>query len=455
MPRAKKPTRRALIPRTYLENFKTAVRGEGIYLYDQEGKKYIDGCSGALLSSIGHGNREIADAVYKQMTTLEFAHSSRWKTEASEEAARELTSLAPGDLNHAWFGSGGSEAVECAMKLARNYFIERDGPGTAKSVFIARWNSYHGSTLSTMALGGNMIRRRPYSPLFKECPKIETPYIYRSEIRDRSEHEQAVYYSQLLEREIRRIGSQYVAAFIAEPVVGSSISASVPPEGYWQMLREICSRYDVLLIADEIMSGMGRTGKPFCVQHWDVVPDIMTSAKALSGGYSPVGAAIASDKIIDTILAGSGVFGHGHTYNANPSTAAAVVATIRYMKKNNVFDNCAARGKELNEYLNKMLDIPIVGDVRGKGLIWGIELVQNKESQDPFDPARKAAALVTAECFERGLIVYPSTGQIDGLAGDQFLLAPPLIVTPKQVTDIAERLRDGLEAASKKLLGGV
>ena len=443
--------KRHLIPRTYRGDLRTAVRGEGIYLYDQDGKEYIDGCCGALLSSIGHGNKEIADAVYRQMTTLEFAHPSRWNTEASEEAAAELASIAPGDLNHVWFGSGGSEAMECAMKLARNYFLERDGAGSAKTVFIARWNSYHGSTLGTMGLAGNMGRRRAYSPLFRECPKIETPYCYRSELRDAPEEEQARYYAQLLDREIRRIGKQYVAAFVAEPIVGSSIGACVPPEGYWRMIREICTRYDVLLIADEIMTGMGRTGKPFCVEHWGVQPDIITSAKALSGGYSPVGAAIASDTIIETILKGSGVFGHGHTYNANPTTAAAVTATIRFMKKNNIFENCAKRGEQVGKLLLGVLDIPFVGDVRGKGLMWGVELVEDKETRKPFDSARKAAALVTAECMERGLVIYPGTGQIDGVEGDQFLLAPPLIVTEEQVEEIARRLRAGLEAAAEKL----
>ncbi len=441
-----------LIPRTYRDDLKTAVRGEGIYLYDQDGKEYIDGCCGALISSLGHGNKEIAEAVYKQMITLEFAHPSRWSTKAAEEAASELASITPGDLNHVWFGSGGSEAMECAMKLARSYFLERDGTSSSKTVFIARWNSYHGSTLGTMGLAGNMGRRRAYTPLFKECPKIETPYAYRSEFRDKSPHELAVYYSQLLEREILRIGKQYVAAFVAEPIVGSSIGACVPPEGYWQMIRDICTRYDVLLIADEIMTGMGRTGKAFCVQHWGVQPDIMTSAKALSGGFSPVGAAIASDKIIETILKGSGVFGHGHTYNANPATAAAVTATIRFIKKNKIFENCAERGAELGELLKGMLDIPIVGDVRGMGLMWGIELVEDKESRKPFAPSLKAANLVTAECMERGLIIYPGSGQINGVEGDQFLIAPPLIITKEQVLDVAKRLRDGLEAASKKLL---
>ena len=441
-----------LIPRTYRGNLKTVVRGEGIYFYDQEGKEYIDGCCGALLSSIGHGNKEIADAVYRQMTTLEFAHPSRWSTSAAEEAAEELASIAPGDLNHVWFGSGGSEAVECALKLARNYFVERDGANTSKSVFIARWNSYHGSTLGTMGLAGNMGRRRTYSPMFKESPKIEAHYCYRCSFG-------AVYPScglrcaTQLEREIRRIGKQYVAAFIAEPIVGSSIGACVAPDEYWGIIRDICDRYDVLLIADEIMTGMGRTGKPFCVEHWGVQPDIMTSAKALSGGYSPVGATIASDKIIATVMNGSGVFGHGHTYNANPCTAAAVTATIKFMKKNDLFVNCAKRGVQLGSLLNEMLDIPIVGEVRGKGLMWGVELVEDRETCRPFAPSKKAAALVSAECFERGLVVYPGTGQIDGLEGDQFLIAPPLIVTAEQTVEIARRLRSALEAAAEKLLG--
>ncbi len=441
-----------LIPRSWRGVIQGAVKGEGIYLYGEDGKPYIDGCCGALLSSIGHGNKEIADAVYKQMTTLEFAHPSRWKTGAAEEAASELASIAPGDLNYVWFGSGGSEANECAVKLARSYFVERDGPGSSKSVVIARWNSYHGSTLGTMGLGGNMQRRRTHYPMYKEYPKIEAHYCYRCSY-GLTYPSCGVLCAKKLETEIRRMGKQYVAAFIAEPVVGSSIGACVAPDEYWGIVRDICTRYDVLLIADEIMTGMGRTGKPFCVEHWGVQPDIITSAKALSGGYAPVGAAVASDRIIETILQGSGVFGHGHTYNANPCTAAAVAATIRYMKKNGVFENCAARGEQFGKLLHTMENIPVVGDIRGKGLMWGIELVENKETRRPFDPSKKAAGVATTECLERGLVIYPGSGQIDGLEGDQFLIAPPLIVTEEQVEDIAARLKGALEATSEKLLG--
>jgi adenosylmethionine-8-amino-7-oxononanoate aminotransferase len=442
-----------LIPRSYrgFDVMRTAVRGEGIYLYGEDGKAYIDGCCGALLSSIGHGNREVADAVHKQMTTVEFAHPSRWRTTASEEAATELASIAPGSLNHAWFGSGGSEANECAMKLARSYFVERDGPGSSKSLCIARWNSYHGSTLGTMALAGNMGRRRTHFPMFKESPKIEAHYCYRCSWGLKYP-DCGVLCAKRLETEIRRVGRQYVAAFVAEPIVGSSIGACVPPKEYWSIIRDICSRYDILLIADEIMTGMGRTGKAFCVEHWGVQPDILTSAKALSGGYSPVGAAVSSDKIIETILAGSGAFAHGHTYNANPCTAAAITATIRFMKKNRLFENSAVRGEELGRLLHAMENIPIVGEVRGMGLMWGVELVEDRVTRKPFDPAKKASAVVTNECLERGLVIYPGTGQIDGIEGDQFLIAPPLIVTAAEVEDIAARLKEGLEASVKKLL---
>ena len=439
-----------LIPRSYRVATKMAVRGSGIYLYDEEGKEYIDGCCGALLSSIGHGNKEIADAMYQQLTTLEFAHPSRWSNHPAQEAAEEMISIAPKGLDHIWFVSGGSEAIESAMKMARQYFVERDGEGSAKSLFIGRWNSFHGGTLGTMGLAGNMGRRRTFSPIFKEGPKIEAHYCYRCpyglqypacKIKCATE----------LEDTIQKIGPQYVAAFFAEPIVGSSVGALVPPDEYWPIIRDICDRYDVLLAADEIMTGMGRTGKAFCLQHWNVVPDIMCTAKAMSGGYSPVGSIMVKDGIIDTIKKGSGAYHHGHTFNANPVSACAVAATVRYMKKHDLFANCARMGERLKRHLDGMLDIDIVGDIRGKGLMWGVELVADKETREPFAASRKAAGVLTDECMKRYLVVYPGTGQINGLAGDQVMLAPPLIVTEKQIDDIAERFAESLKAASKVL----
>ena len=440
-----------LIPRSYASSLKTAVRGEGIYIWDEDGKQYIDGCSGALLSSIGHGVREIREAMIAQLESIEFAHPSRWVSKASVEAADAVASIAPAGLSQVWLVSGGSEAIESALKISRQYFVERDGAGSAKSVYIARWNSYHGSTIGTMALAGSMARRQLYAPIFKEGPKIETHYCYRCPY-GKTYPECDVVCARRLESEIRRIGPQYVAAFVAEPVVGSTVGGLHPPAEYWPIIREICGKYDVLLIADEIMTGFGRTGKPFCVNHWNVTPDIICTAKAITGGYAPAGGIIVRDEIVETLRKGSGAFVHGHTYNANPVTAAAVVATVKYMKDHDVFGNAVVQGERLGKALASVADNPIVGEVRGMGMMRGVELVMDKTTKEPFPASFKAAGAATAECFKRGLVIYPGTGQIDGCAGDQFLLAPPLVATAEQIDEIVRRLGEGLAAAAEILL---
>ena len=440
------------IPRSFKGNLKTAVRGEGIYLYDEEGNAFIDGCSGALLSNIGHGVKEIAQAVYEQLLAMEFAHPSRWNNKRSVEAAEELCSLTQDGLDYAWFISGGSEAVESALKMVRQYFVERDGQGSGKTEMIARWNSYHGGTLGVMGLAGSMARRRNFAPLFKECPKIQPHYCYRCPY-NLTYPECDVACARALEGEILRIGPTSVAAFFAEPVVGSTAGALNPPKEYWPIIREICTRYDVLLVADEIMTGMGRTGKPFCTQHWNVTPDIICSAKALTGGYAPVGAMIVTKEIAETIRNGSGSFQHGHTYNGNPVTAAAVVATIRYMKEHQVFENAALMGAYFEKKIPALYEIPMIGDVRGLGMMRGIELVANRETKAPFAPSLKAAALVTEECMKRNLVIYPGTGQIGGVAGDQLLFAPPLISTKEEMDTMIDRLLDALKASFEALKG--
>ncbi|WP_300524953.1 aspartate aminotransferase family protein [Aminiphilus sp.] len=441
-----------LIPRSFREDLRTAVRGEGVYLYDEEGNAFMDGCCGALLSNIGHGVREIADAMYGQLCTMEFAHPSRWNTHASVEAAGEVVSLTQEGLDYVWFVSGGSEAVESAMKMVRQYFVERDGKGSGKTELIARWNSYHGGTLGTMALAGNVAKRRIFAPILREMPKIQTHYCYRCPF-NLTYPSCDVACARALEGEILRIGPESVAAFFAEPVSGATVSALTPPGEYWPIVREICTKYDVLLVADEVMTGMGRTGKPFCTQHWNVTPDIVCAAKALSGGYAPVGAMIVRREIAEIVRDGSGAFCHGHTYNGNPVTAAAVTATIRYMKKHDVFENALAMGKRFEERIPALNDIPIVGDVRGMGMMRGVEIVADKETKSPFPAGAKAAALVTDECMKRGLVVYPSTGQIGGVAGDQFLFAPPLTVSKEEMDTMTDRLEEALEAASKRLRG--
>lgn len=441
-----------LLPRSFKGNLRTAVRGEGIYLYDEDGNAYIDGCCGALLSSIGHGVREIADAMYQQLVTMEFAHPSRWNNPVSVKAAEEVASLTQEGLDYVWFVSGGSEAIESAMKIARQYFVERDGKGSGKFEMVARWNSYHGSTVGTMGLAGSMGRRRIFAPLFKENPKICAHYCYRCPLNLKYP-ECDVACARSLETEILRIGPDSVAAFFAEPVVGSTVGGLHPPKEYWPIVRDICSKYDVLLVADEIMTGMGRTGKPFCTQHWNVTPDIVCSAKALSGGYAPVGAMIVRKEIAETIRDGSGAFQHGHTYNGNPVTAAAVIATIQYMKKNNVFENAARRGEQFDKKIPALLDISIVGEVRGMGLMRGVELVADKQTKAPYPSMTKAASLVTEECMKRGLVVYPGTGQIGGVMGDQFLFAPPLTTTEDEMNAMTDRLEEALKASSEVLKG--
>lgn len=441
-----------VFPRSFNEEKPMAVRAEGIHIFDDLGNRYIDGCSGALISSIGHGVSEVTEAIAEQLKTLSFAHPSRWRNRAVEDAAAEIAEITPGDLNHVWFVSGGSEATESAVKMARQFFVERDGTCSSKHLVIARWNSYHGSTLGAMAVGGCMPRRRIFTPLFMEHPKIQPHYCYRCPFGleypacgVRCAHE--------LEREIKRVGAQYVAAFMAEPVVGSTVGALDPPKEYWPIIRETCDRYDVLLIADEVMTGFGRTGKAFGVDHWNVVPDIIAAAKAMAAGYIPTGGVFASERIVDAFKKGSGVFLHGHTYNGNPVSAAATAATLRYMKRNNLFENSRIQGENLGKEMDRLKEIPIVGDVRGLGLMRGVEIVKDKVSRDPFPRRSKASALITSECMKRGLVVYPSGGMADGVDGDNFMIAPPLNVTEDLITEMIAILHESLHAASEVLAG--
>ena len=443
----------SVIPRNFKARLALADHAEGIYIYDDKGRKYIDGCSGALISSIGHGVPEVVEAIHAQMAKLSFAHSSRWLNRATEEAAEAVARISPGDLNCVWFVCGGSEAVESALKMARQYYIERDGAASLKHLVIGRWNSYHGTTLGTMAVGGNIPRRRIFLPMFKDHPKISPHYCYRCpygwkypECNLACAHE--------LEDTILREGAGNIAALLIEPIVGSTVGALVPPPGYWPLVREICDRYDILLIADEIMTGIGRTGRAFCVEHWDVIPDIITSAKGLGAGYVPAGATIVREPIVAALREGSGSFQNGYTYCANPISAAAVTAVLYYIEQHHLIENADTQGRLLGELLRQIVDSPIVGELRGKGLMWGVEIVADKATKTPFKSGAGAAGLIAAECMKRGLIIYPSGGMVDGRDGDNFLIAPPLIVDSDQIREIVSILRESLEAASNTLSEG-
>ncbi len=441
-----------VLPRSFKTVAPLIVKGKGLYLYDENGKCYIDGCSGALISNLGHGVPQITEAIMEQLRKIEFAHPSRWRTEATEDAAREVASMAPEGLDYVWFVSGGSEAVESAVKLARQYYVERDGLATIKSQVVARWNSYHGSTIGTMALAGSMARRRLFTPLFQEFPKISAHYCYRCPFGAQYPS-CGLLCAKELEATIRRIGPQYLSAFIAEPIVGSTVGALTPPDEYWPMIREICDRYDILLIADEVMTGCGRTGANFCVDHWNVKPDIIATAKGMAAGYVPTGGIIVRNEIAETLRDGSGAFLHGHTYNGNPLSGAATAAVFRYLKEHKVVENARIQGERLEAGLRKIeASNPMVGEVRGKGLMWGFEFVADKETRMPFAKAKGASALAMRECLDRGLVIYPGGGMIDGVEGDNFLLGPPLVVTAQEVDMILEKLEEGLAAAVKKLL---
>jgi len=443
-----------VFPRDFTQDLPMAVKASGIYIYDDQGKEYIDGCSGALISNVGHCVPEVVEAVCEQLRRLEFAHTSRWRNEAIELAAAQVASLAPMGMSYVWFVSGGSEAVESAVRLARSFYLERDGGGSQKHLVIGRWNSYHGSTMGAVAVGGNIPRRRALVPMFMEHPKIETHYCYRCPF-SLAYPSCGCLCARKLEEAIKRIGPQYVAAFLAEPIVGSTVGALPPPDEYWSMVREICDRYDVLLIADEVMTGFGRTGKSFAVDHWGVTPDIIACAKGMAAGYVPTGGVIVKDAVAEVIKKGSGAFPMAHTYCGNPVSGAAVEAVIKYIKAHNLVENARLQGELLGSLLKELEEIPIVGEVRGKGLMWGIELVADKATKRPFPRKLKASGVVTRECMRRGLVVYPGGGMADGVDGDNFMVAPPLIVEEDEVREIASRLKGALEAASEALRVGV
>ncbi|MCG8688748.1 MAG: aspartate aminotransferase family protein [Desulfobacterales bacterium] len=436
------------IPRSFLADNPLAVRAQGIYIYDDNDKDYIDGCSGALVSNLGHGVKEIIDDLCSQMQTLEFAHPSRWNQSAADEAADLIAELTPGDLNNCWFVSGGSEAVESAVKMARQYFVERDGQDSPKHKLISRNCSYHGATIGGMSIGGSAGRVKTYMPLLNPSAKLPPTYFYRKP-DNMTDQEFGDSCANALETEILNLGPENVLAFLAEPIVGSAGGAIVPHDGYWPRVREICDKYDVLLIADEVMTGFGRTGKPFGVNHWNVVPDIIASAKGMAAGYIPTGGIFVKDAIIEAIQKGSGGFIHGHTYNANPLACRAVASVLTYIKKHNLIDQVEKNGEVLGHGLDSIAkDSPFIGDVRGKGYMWAMEIVSDKETKVPFSPDQKATAKVMKACLDNGLIVYPGGCHINGVDTNIFLIAPPLVTTEQEVGKLLDRLNDSLKQFS-------
>ncbi|KFG94462.1 hypothetical protein GQ56_0126135 [Burkholderia paludis] len=423
-----------------------AVAGDGIEIVDSTGKRYIDACGGAAVSCLGHSNARVIDAIKRQARQLAYAHTSFFTTDVAEELADRLVAAAPAGLEHVYFVSGGSEAVEAALKLARQYFVEKGEP--QRRHFIARRQSYHGNTLGALAIGGNAWRREPFLPLLIEAHHVSPCYAYRDQLAVETDEAYAQRLADELERKIVELGAENVAAFVAETVVGATAGAVPPVRTYLKKIRAVCDKYGVLLILDEIMSGMGRTGYLYACDEDDVAPDLLTIAKGLGAGYQPIGATLVSDRIYRTIVDGSGFFQHGHTYLGHATACAAALEVQRVIAEEKLLDNVKARGEQLRASLREHYGKHAhVGDVRGRGLFVGVELVRDRDSQATFDPALKLHAAVKREAMQRGLMVYPMGGTIDGVHGDHILIAPPFICTAQQIDTIVERLSGAIDAA--------
>jgi len=423
-----------------------AVGGRGVELFDSSGKSYIDASGGAAVSCLGHGHPDVLAALHKQLDTLAYAHTSFFTSDVAERLADRLIADAPAGLGHVYLVSGGSEAVEAALKMARQYFVEKGEP--QRRHIIARRQSYHGNTLGALATGGNEWRRAQFQPLLIETHHIDPCYAYRFRREGESEAAYAARAARALEDKILALGADQVIAFVAETVVGATAGAAPPVADYLKRIRAICDRYGVLLILDEVMCGMGRTGTLHACEQDGVSPDLMTIAKGLGGGYQPIGAVLLGKPIFEAFAKGSGFFQHGHTYMGHPMAAAAGLAVQEIIRRDGLLANVVRMGAHLQRRLEeRFANSPHVGDIRGRGLFRGVELVVDRGSKAPFDPGRKLHARVKREAMARGLMVYPMGGAIDGIRGDHILLAPPFIVNEGHIETIVERLGDSLDAA--------
>ncbi len=423
--------------------------GDGIYLTDTDGKPYLDGCGGAAVSNLGHNHPAVKDAIIKQLNDIPYAHTGFFTNNSAEQLATRLTELAPDSLNHAYFVSGGSEAVESALKMARQYYVEL-GQGQ-KDQFIARRQSYHGNTLGALSVGGNEWRRQPFEPLLSRAHHISPCYAYRDQRETESEQQYSLRVANELEDKILELGANNVMAFIAEPIVGATTGAVPPTAGYFKRIREICDQYEVLLILDEVMCGIGRTGTFYAFEQEGIVPDIVTVAKGLAAGYQPIGAAIANDRIYNAIANGSGFFQHGHTFMAHPVACAAALATIDTIIEEQLLEQVTQRGKQLHEKLMAaLMPLPYIGDIRGRGLFIGIELVQDKTSKAPIPSQIQANKFIRSVAMEHGLMCYPMGGTINGKEGHHILLAPPFIITEPQLDELVSKLKSAIVEASSQ-----
>ncbi|RJF96246.1 aspartate aminotransferase family protein [Noviherbaspirillum saxi] len=423
-----------------------AAGAKGIHIFDSAGKAYLDACGGAAVSCLGHAHPNVVAAMHAQIDKLAYAHTGFFTSEVSEQLADHLVAHAPKGLDNVYFVSGGSEAMEAALKLARQYFVEIGQP--ERTVFIARRQSYHGNTLGALAVGGNEWRRKQFAPLLVDVARVSPCYEYRDRRDDETPEQYTRRLLKELEDKILEVGPERVIGFCAETVVGATAGAVPPTQGYFKGVRELCNRYGILYIADEVMCGMGRTGTLYAVEQDGVVPDILAIAKGLGGGYQPIGALLASERIMDPIRNGSGLFQHGHTYIGHATACAAALAVQQVIQRDQLMSRVRILGEHMRTSLEQRLgDHPNVGDIRGRGLFMGVELVKDRATKMPFDPDLKLHAKIKAQAMNNGLMIYPMGGTIDGQRGDHILLAPPFIMTKSDIDQVVDLLATSVEQA--------
>ena len=438
-----------ILHRQTSHTYPAAASARGVIIRDSAGKEYIDASAGAAVSCLGHSHPDVLAAMHEQLDRLAYAHTSFFTSQVAEELADDLVTHAPQGIGRVFYVSGGSEAVEAALKLARQYFVEWGEP--RRRYIIGRRQSYHGVTLGALAVGGREWQRKQFDPLLFETHHVSPVYEYRDRRADETPQAYGARLAEELEAKIDELGGGNVIAFVAETVVGATLGAVPAVPGYFKLVREICDRHGILLILDEVMCGMGRTGTLYACEQEGIAPDLMAIAKGLGGGYAPIGALFVQEKIFGTVASGSGAFQHSHTYMGHPLACAAALAVQRVMRRDNLLDNVRRQGAYLSRRLKERFDNhPFVGDVRGRGLFQGIELVADRDTKKPFEPKLKLHERAKHEAMIRGLMVYPMGGTVEGVAGDHVLLAPPFIVDEQLVDTIVERLGDAIDAAIGK-----
>jgi adenosylmethionine-8-amino-7-oxononanoate aminotransferase len=435
-----------ILHRQISHSYPVAATARGVIVHDSAGKEYIDACGGAAVSCLGHSHPDVLAAMHKQLDQLAYAHTSFFTSQVAEELADDLIAHAPEGISRVFYVSGGSEAVEAALKLARQYFVERGE--LQRRFIIGRRQSYHGVTLGALAVGGREWQRKQFGPLMIETHHVSPAYEYRDKRAGETAEAYGARLAEELESKIDELCGENVIAFVAETVVGATLGAVPAVPGYFRRVREICNRHGILLILDEVMCGMGRTGTLHACEQEGINPDLMAVAKGVGGGYAPIGALLIQERIFNTVAEGSGAFLHSHTYMGHPLACAAALAVQRVIRRDDLLENVRRQGDYLSRRLNERFgNHPFVGDLRGRGLFQGIEIVSDRGTKEPFDPSYRLHARIKHEAMARGLMIYPMGGTVDGTRGDHVLLAPPFIIDSAAIDTIVERLGEAIDAA--------